>query len=177
LRPALTMSGRLGSARGSHFAAANRPTIDALPRNVALCTQSRAVVRDRRPSRASRVNRLFRSGNGSATRNVSDQDARLVAIARCLAMASHGVSRRRGKSRWGVKENCDDGSDERRPYAVASFRRTSSLTVLPSTLCPASFAIAAFITRPMSLADVAPVSEIASTTARSIATGSTAGGR
>ena len=39
-----------------------------------------------------------------------------------------------------------------------SLRRTISLTVLPSTFCPASFAITAFITRPMSLAEVAPVS-------------------
>src|SRR5256885_12772081 len=40
----------------------------------------------------------------------------------------------------------------------ASFCRTSSFTALPSTACPASFAIAAFMTRPISFADDAPVS-------------------
>ena len=53
---------------------------------------------------------------------------------------------------------------------------TSSLTVLPSTFWPASLAIAAFITRPMSFGDAAPVSAMASATARSSAAGS-AGGR
>ena len=54
---------------------------------------------------------------------------------------------------------------QRRPRQAPSLRRTSSLTVLPSTFCPVSFDMAAFMTRPMSLADVAPVSAIASATA------------
>ncbi len=38
-----------------------------------------------------------------------------------------------------------------------SLRRTSSFTALPSTVLPASSAMTAFITFPMSLGDVAPV--------------------
>ena len=49
---------------------------------------------------------------------------------------------------------------------TTSFARTSSLTFLPSTVLPASRAITAFITLPMSLALVAPVSAIAAATAR-----------
>ena len=49
--------------------------------------------------------------------------------------------------------------------------------VVPSTFWPASFAITVFMTRPMSFAEVAPDSAIASTIARSIVAGSTAGGR
>ena len=52
-----------------------------------------------------------------------------------------------------------------------SLLRTSSFTVLPSTFWPASFDMTAFITRPMSFADDAPVSAIASATARSTAAG------
>jgi len=55
----------------------------------------------------------------------------------------------------------------RRIKRQESLRRTVSLTTLPSTVWPASFAMAAFMTRPMSLMDVAPVSVIASATARS----------
>src|SRR5439155_14357890 len=69
------------------------------------------------------------------------------------------------------------GAREGRRRQAPSLRRTSSLTALPSTVCPASFAIAAFITRPMSFADAAPVSAMASVTARSSAAGSIAGGR
>ena len=56
-------------------------------------------------------------------------------------------------------------------FHAPSFRRTSSLIVLPSTARPASFGITAFITLPRSFADVAPVSAMASVTARSISAG------
>jgi len=61
--------------------------------------------------------------------------------------------------------------DARRPRKdgrtgqAPSLRRTRSLTVFPSTFCPASFDMTAFMTRPMSFAEVAPVSAIASATA------------
>ena len=54
-------------------------------------------------------------------------------------------------------------------YADAdSFAFTVSLTIFPSALFPASLAIAAFITPPMSFIDDAPVSAIAAATAWSI---------
>lgn len=52
-----------------------------------------------------------------------------------------------------------------KPSQDPSFCRTSSLTAFPSTGFPANFAIAAFITTPMSLIEEAPVSAIASATA------------
>ena len=58
-----------------------------------------------------------------------------------------------------------------------SFLRTTSLIVRPSTARPASLGITAFMTFPRSLADVAPVSAMASATAWSISAGSTGGGR
>ena len=57
---------------------------------------------------------------------------------------------------------------------LVSLARTSSFTVLPSTFWPDSFAMTAFMTRPMSFGDDAPVSAIASATARSTAAGSAA---
>ena len=58
-----------------------------------------------------------------------------------------------------------------------SLRRTISLIVRPSAPFPASFGITAFITRPRSFAEVAPLSWMASSTARSRSAGSTGGGR
>ena len=58
-----------------------------------------------------------------------------------------------------------------------SFRRTISLIVRPSAPFPAMRLITAFITRPISFADVAPASRIDSSTARSISAGSTGGGK
>ena len=54
---------------------------------------------------------------------------------------------------------------------------TASLTSLPSTLAPASPAIAAFITLPKSLALVAPVAAMAAATASAMASGLADGGR
>ena len=53
---------------------------------------------------------------------------------------------------------------------------TASLTSLPSTLAPASVAIAAFMTLPKSFALVAPVSAMAAVTASAIVSGLAAGG-
>jgi ABC-2 type transport system permease protein len=58
-----------------------------------------------------------------------------------------------------------------------SFRRTSSLTTFPSTVLPARSAITAFITFPISFADVAPVDAIALSTAFSRSAAPTAAGR
>ena len=71
------------------------------------------------------------------------------------------------------------GEEGRTRYGQAPPRclRTSSFTVLPSTFCPASFAITAFMTRPMSLGDVAPVSAMAAATAASTVAESAAAGR
>src|SRR6185437_6379484 len=54
---------------------------------------------------------------------------------------------------------------------------TASLTVFPSAFLPASFAIAAFITPPMSFIDDAPVSATAAATACSISSCEAACGR
>src|SRR3990167_6976254 len=71
-------------------------------------------------------------------------------------------------AREGRRAGQSGRSSERigRQIQAPSFLRTSSLTALPSTFWPASRAMAAFMTRPMSLADAAPVSAIASVTAR-----------
>ena len=62
------------------------------------------------------------------------------------------------------------------PYGW-SLRRTNSLTIFPSTVLPASSAITAFMTFPMSLADDALVAAIAASIVRSSSAGSSAGGR
>ena len=59
----------------------------------------------------------------------------------------------------------------------ASFAFTASLTFLPSTVLPASAAIVAFMTLPMSLALVAPVSAIAAATAAAISSSDAEAGR
>ena len=64
-----------------------------------------------------------------------------------------------------------------RPYNPPSLARTSSFTRLPSTVFPASLAIAAFITFPVSLELVAPVSARAAITAASNSWSLAAAGR
>ena len=55
-----------------------------------------------------------------------------------------------------------------------SLRRTSSFTAFPSTVLPASSAITAFMTRPMSFCDAAPVDAMAASTACSSSAAPTA---
>lgn len=59
----------------------------------------------------------------------------------------------------------------------ASFAFTASLTFLPSTVFPASPAMVAFITLPMSFALVAPVSAIAAATAAATSSSEAEAGR
>ena len=58
-----------------------------------------------------------------------------------------------------------------------SWALTASLTSLPSTLAPASRAMAAFMTLPKSFAPAAPVSAMAAVTAAAMASGLADGGR
>ena len=79
-----------------------------------------------------------------------------------------------------MSPTCLDGAVPAKVFlrgAYASWAFTASLTSLPSTLAPASRAMAAFMTLPKSFALVAPVSAIAAVTAAAMASGLADGGR